>query len=78
MPFGQDNHLLPTRAPDAPKDLHEARAWLPVVAMAWRQPKREECPFLVHDALRIEASEPAHGGLAPCRDALAALSVAMR
>src|SRR5262245_37136489 len=36
---------------DAPHDLHWARAWLPVVAMAWCQPKREGFSLLDHAAL---------------------------
>ena len=53
-------------------------AWLPVVVMAWRQPKREEFSCLVHEALWCEASATAHGGLSPCRYGLAVLYVTMR
>jgi len=47
------------------KSLHEARHWLPVIDMAWRQPKRQEFSCIIHDEMQFETIKPAHGGLAP-------------
>ena len=51
----------------AKEPVYEGRHRLPVVHMAWRQPKREEFSFIIHDEMQFEAIEPAHRGLASGR-----------